>query len=260
MRPYLLAESNWKQVREQEVELVILPWGATEAHNFHLPYATDIIESDHLAAEAARLAYEQGAKVMVLPTIPFGVNTGQTEITLDINLNPSTLMAIVGDVLDTLDRQGIRKFLIFNSHGGNDFKPILRELGLQYPAMFLAFTNWYSILDKRQYFSHDGDHADEMETALLLHLRPDLVRPLVEAGPGKENKIKITGIREGWAWTERKWDLATADTGIGDPRQATAEKGEAYFRKVTSKLADLFIEITEIDSSNLYENQPVCDI
>ncbi len=184
MRPYLLGESTWKQVRDQEVELVILPWGATEAHNLHLPYATDVFESDHLAAEAARLAHEQGAHVMVLPTIPFGVNTGQADIYLDINLNPSTITAIVGDVLDTLDRQGVRKFLIFNSHGGNEFKPVLRELGLQYPDMFLAFTNWYSIIDKSEYFDNNGDHADEMETSLMLHFRPDLVLPLEEAGHG----------------------------------------------------------------------------
>ena len=253
MRPYLLAESHWGQVREQEIDLVVLPWGATEAHNFHLPYATDIIESDLLAAEAARLAALQGAHVMVLPTIPFGVNTGQGEITLDINLNPSTLMAIVGDVLDTLDRQGIQKFLIFNSHGGNDFKPILRELGLQYPDMFLVFTNWYTALDKSLYFDQPGDHADEMETSLLLHLRPDLVKPLSEAGSGHENKIKIAGIREGWAWTERNWAKATNDTGVGDPRQATAEKGARYFQDITEKMAGLFVDIARAKRHDLYE-------
>jgi len=253
MRPYLLGESTWKKVREAEVDLVVLPWGATEAHNLHLPYATDVIESDHLAAEAARLAHEAGARVMVLPTIPFGVNTGQTDIYLDINLNPSTITAIVGDVLDTLDRQGIRKFLIFNSHGGNEFKPVLRELGLQYPDMFLAFTNWYSTVDKSKYFDHDGDHADEMETSLMLHIRPDLVLPLSEAGAGEEHKIKIKSIRQGWAWTERKWSDVTDDTGIGDPRQATAEKGAAYFKDVTRKMADLFVEIANADLNDLYE-------
>jgi len=253
MRPYLLAESNWKFVKDQQVDLVVLPWGATEAHNFHLPYATDSIESDYLAAEAARIAYEQGAKVMVLPTVPFGVNTGQVDIPLDINLNPSTLMAIVGDILDVLDRQRIQKFLIFNSHGGNDFKPVLRELGLQYPDMFLAFTNWFTALNKSKYFEHDGDHADEMETSLLLHVRPDLVGPLDQAGPGQENKIKIEGIRDGWAWTERKWSLATNDTGIGDPRQATSEKGAACFRDITLKMAGLFVEIAQADLHDLYQ-------
>jgi len=253
MRSYLLAESTFKRAGREEVDLVVLPWGATEAHNLHLPYGTDVFESDHLAAEAARLATERGARVMVLPTIPFGVNTGQTDIYLDINLNPSTMAAIVGDVLDTLDRQGIRKFLIFNSHGGNDFKPILRELGLQYPDIFMAMTNWYTVLDKSKYFENDGDHADEMETSLMMHIRPDLVLPLSEAGEGKEHKIKIKSIRDGVGWTERRWSEVTEDTGIGDPRQASAEKGERFFKDITRKMADLFVEIAEADLNDLYE-------
>ena len=137
MRPYILAETNWKHLKDENIELAVLPWGATEAHNFHLPYATDNIESDYLAAESAKIAWDNGAKVIVLPTIPFGVNTGQSDIYLDINLNPSTQLAILRDIITVLNRQGIHKLLIFNSHGGNDFKTMLRELGLEFPKMFL---------------------------------------------------------------------------------------------------------------------------
>ena len=130
MRPYILAESNWAAIKDAQFDLAILPWGATEAHNFHLPYGTDIYEADYLAAESARLAWEKGAKLIVLPRIPFGVNTGQTDIHLDINLNPTTQLAILNDVIQVLNRQGIYKLLIFNSHGGNNFKPLVRELSL----------------------------------------------------------------------------------------------------------------------------------
>jgi creatinine amidohydrolase len=88
MRPYILAETNWKTLKDQNVELAVLPWGATEAHNFHLPYATDVYESAFIAAESAKKAWEKGAKVIVFPPIPFGVNNGQTDIYLDINLHP----------------------------------------------------------------------------------------------------------------------------------------------------------------------------
>ena len=123
-----------------------------EAHNYHLPYATDIIEADYLAAESAKIAWEKGAKVIVLPTIPFGVNTGQSDIYLDMNINPSTQFAILNDVIEVLDRQGINKLLIFNSHGGNDFKSMVRELGLKYPNMFICVSNWFQSLDQRSVF------------------------------------------------------------------------------------------------------------
>jgi len=254
MRPYILAEANWKHIHDQPIDLAILPWGATEAHNYHLPYATDVIEADHITAEAARLAWERGARVMVLPTIPFGVNTGQTDILLDINLYPSTQKAILNDIIEVLNRQGIHKLLILNSHGGNDFKTALRELGVRYPAMFLSTCSWFQTLDKSQFFDEPkGDHADEMETSLLLHLRPDLVLPLSEAGDGKAKKWKVQGLREGWAWAERKWSLVSADTGIGDPRGATAEKGQRYFEAVTQKLSGLFIELAQMNAQDLYE-------
>jgi creatinine amidohydrolase len=114
MRPYILKETNWKAIQETKFEVAVLPWGATEAHNYHLPYGTDIIEAEEVSAEAARLAWEKGAKVIVLPCIPFGVNTGQFDVTLDINMNPSTQLAVLHDVVDTLNRQGIHKLIIFN--------------------------------------------------------------------------------------------------------------------------------------------------
>ena len=135
MRPYVLADTNWKHLREADIDLAVLPWGATEAHNYHLPYATDVIEGTAIGEEAGRIAWEQGARVIVLPTIPYGVNTGQSDIYLDMNLNPSTQFAILKDLLTVLDRQGIHKFMILNSHGGNNWKSMVRELGLLFPNM-----------------------------------------------------------------------------------------------------------------------------
>jgi creatinine amidohydrolase len=253
MRPYILAESNWKNIKKQKIDLAILPWGATEAHNYHLPYSTDIIESEFISAEATKIAWERGAKTIVMPAIPFGVNTGQYDITLDINLNPSTQALILNDIIEVLNRQEIYKFLIVNSHGGNNFKQMLRELGLKYPKMNLFSCDWFKSINKKEFFENEGDHADELETSLMLYLVPELVLPLEEAGEGKEKKIKIEGVREGWAWTERKWSSVTGDTGIGNPRRASKEKGEKYFKAVTEKLADLIAEIAAIDVENMFE-------
>jgi creatinine amidohydrolase len=253
MRPYILAETNWKHLKDENIELAVLPWGATEAHNYHLPYATDIIEADHIAAEAARIAWDSGAKVIVLPTIPFGVNTGQSDIYLDINLNPSTQMAILSDIIEVLNRQGIYKLMILNSHGGNDFKAMLRELGLKYPAMFLCTSNWFTAMNRAAYFDEPGDHADEMETSLLLYLRPDLVLPREHWGAGRQKSHKIKEFGEGWLWAERKWSQVSEDTGIGDPKQASTEKGERFFRDVTVKLGKVMIELCNLNKDAMYE-------
>lgn len=255
MRPYILAESNWKDLREEQIDIAILPWGATEAHNYHLPYATDNYEAESIAAEAARLAWDNGVKAIVLPGIPFGVNTGQDDIAFCMNLNPSTQLAILRDLISVLDRQGVRKLLVLNGHGGNEFKPLLRQLGLEFPRMFLLMTNFFQIGNRSDFFEEKGDHADELETSLMLHIRPDLVRPLDQAGTGAQKASKLSAIQEGWAWSERKWSKATVDTGVGNPKKATAEKGAAYFTLVTQKISELLGELQEIDPQNRYESE-----
>lgn len=254
MRPYLLSESNWNSIQDQTVELAVLPWGATEAHNYHLPYATDNYQVSAIAAEAGRIAWESDAKVMVLPTIPFGVNTGQTDIRLNMNIYPSTQAAILNDVTEVLNRHEIHKLLVLNGHGGNNFKPLIRELGVKYPNMFLALGNWFQAADKSEFFDHpQGDHADEMETSLMLYLEEHLVLPLKQAGAGEEKKYKIAGLREKWAWAERRWSEVTEDTGVGNPKEANADKGEDYFKVITQEVGKLFIDLARADLDNLYE-------
>jgi len=243
VKPYLLKKTHWGTIKDNKYDLAVLPWGAVEAHNTHLPYGTDIFESDYLAEASAKIAWEKGAKVIVLPTIPFGVNTGQTDILLDINMNPSTQMAILHDILTVLNRQGIQKFLILNSHGGNNFKPLLRELGLEFPEMFLSTCDWFKAMDKSAYFTHPGDHADEMETSLMLYWVPELVLPLAEAGNGTAKKFTIEAFNQSWASSERKWSEVTADTGIGNPKEATKEKGARFYEDLTQVLGNFIYDI-----------------
>jgi creatinine amidohydrolase len=253
MKPYLLAETTWKTISSYKPELVILPWGATEAHNFHLPFGTDNIETERIVDEAAAMATDKGAKVIVLPLIPFGVNTGQKDIRLDINLNPGTQLAIIKDIVEVLNYQKIFKLLIVNGHGGNDFKQIIRELGGLYPEMFICTCNWFQSVDNSDFFEKSGGHADEMETSLMQFLAPELVLPLSEAGSGHGKKFRVKALNEKWAWAERKWSSVTADTGIGDPSLANPGKGEKYFKAVVSKLGSLITELAMADKDNMYE-------
>jgi creatinine amidohydrolase len=250
-RPWILAESTWKTVDATPYEVAILPWGATEAHNYHLPYATDTIQCDALAAEAARLAWARGARVVVLPSVPFGVNTGQLDIKLCLNMNPATQAALLADLVHALEGQGIRKLVVFNGHGGNDFRQMIRELQPR-TSVFLATVSWYRMGDARTIFTDLGDHAGELETSVMMHVAPALVRPLSEAGDGRERRWKIRALREGWAWAPRRWTQVSADTGTGSPALATAEKGRRYADIVTAGFADFLFELSQADPADLY--------
>jgi creatinine amidohydrolase len=249
-RPFILDELTWATVRDSRYEVVVLPWGATEAHNFHLPYATDNIETKEIAALAAERAWSQGAKVVVLPVMPFGVNTGQLDIPLCINMNPSTQAAVLRDVASALAGQGIPKLVILNGHGGNEFRQMIRELQPQ-TSLFLCVVNWYQVIDPQPFFTDLGDHAGELETSVMLHVAPDFVRPLSEAGAGTARRFKISGLREGWA--PRQWPAVTDDTGVGNPAAATAEKGRRYVEAVTKKIAGFLVDLARADLNSLYE-------
>lgn len=251
MDPFNLAHTNYKTLKDQKIDLAVLPWGATEAHNYHLPYATDNIMSEKIAMEAARIAWSKGGRVIVLPTMPFGVNTGQLDIKVNINLNPGTQMAILNDIVDVMNRHEIYKFMILNGHGGNDFKQMIRELGMRFPKMFICSCNWYQVVDA-SIFEEGGGHADEMETSMMQYLAPDLVLPLNEAGEGKGKKFRIKALNENWAWAERKWTQVTTDTGIGNPRKATREKGEKCFTHVSSRVAELMADLCSADIKDMY--------
>jgi creatinine amidohydrolase len=251
-RAWILAESTWKTVDATPYDVAVLPWGATEAHNYHLPYATDTIQANSIAELAAGRAWERGARVVALPAIPFGVNTTQLDIKLCINMNPSTQAAVLADVVSSLEGQGIHKLLILNSHGGNDFRQMIRELQPK-TRVFLSTINWWSCVDVKQFMEEAGDHAGEAETSAMMHLAAPLVRPLSEAGSGRARASRLRGVREGWAWAPRRWTQVTTDTGIGNPAKATADKGRAYVEAAVERISSFLIELAALRLDDLYE-------
>jgi creatinine amidohydrolase len=242
-RPWVLAESAWPTVRDTAYEVVVLPWGATEAHNTHLPYGTDSYQAGWLAEQAGAQAWAAGARVAVLPGIPFGVQTTQLDIAGCINMMPSTQRAVIHDVAASLVPHGVRALVLLNSHGGNEFKAIIRELQPAFPTLTLFAVDWWKAGNPRAHFAEPGDHAGALETSAMLHIAPALVRPLTEAGDGAEKRSVFDGVREGWAWTPRPWTTITADTGVGDPREATAEAGAAHLADVAARIARFLVQV-----------------
>ena len=250
-RPWLLAELTYADVKDHLPEVVVLPFGATEPHNLHLPYGADNIEADVIGGRACEQANRRGADTVCLPTVPYGTQTNQRGYPLSMNLNPSTLLAILRDLVASLENSGVRKCLILNSHGGNEFKGCLRELFGQ-TSVHLFLCNWYAMSKDvaDEIFDNPDDHAGEMETSVLLSECPSLVH-LERAADGATRPVRFEAVRRGWVGMTRPWHLLTPSTGVGDPRQASAEKGKRYLEIVVERIARFLLELSQakIDES-----------
>lgn len=244
MRPWILAEQNYLEVKSgPPFEAAVLPLGATEPHNLHLPYATDTYQVEAIAERACEAAWTRGARVVMLPSIAYGTETNQMAFPLAMNLNPTTLAAVIKDLIASLETHGIKKCVLLNGHGGNDLKWLLRDLyGKTSVHVFLC--NWYKVAADRYgaIFADPGDHAGELETAMMLNLRPDLVR-LETADAGGMAEPRFEAVRKGWVEITRPWHLLTTNSGAGDPAPATAEKGAATARIVVERLSVFLAEL-----------------
>jgi creatinine amidohydrolase len=244
METWRLAEINYGHVKAHPpYEVAVLPLGATEPHNLHLPYGTDTFQVETIAARACRLASERGARVLLLPAIPYGTETNQMGFSLAMNLNPTTLGRVVTDLVESLQAHGIRKALLVNGHGGNDLKWLLRELH-RTTSVHLFLCNWYKVAADgyETIFEKKDDHAGEMETSMGLAHFPDLVA-LGQADPGTVRPSRFTAVKEGWVEITRPWHLLTTNSGSGDPRAATAAKGHAVTQRVAERIAAFLVEL-----------------
>lgn len=244
-----LCVSNLAATRGRHYDIAVLPWGATEPHNLHLPYMTDSILSHDLAVDAADIAgKEYGIKAMVLPPVNMGSqNPGQREQPFCIHARYETQCAILRDIVDSLYHQGMRRLLIVNGHGGNNFRNMIRDIAVDLPYMLIAACEWFKAAPAHDLFDHPGDHADEVETSVMMHYHPQLV-DLSEAGPGQAKGFRVESLRRGVVWTPRNWALAAgADTGVGDPSASTPEKGRKFAAACAGNIAKALRDLCDPD-------------
>ncbi len=251
MRPYVLSETNFHHVKDCEYQVAVLPMGATEPHNLHLPYGTDTFQAEAISERACEAAWNNGAKVVMLPAIPYGTETNHNGFPLAMNINPSTMTLVVGDLLESLIDHKINKLVILNSHGGNEFKPLLREMTGTTPVqMFLC--DWFRKISadvQAEIFDDPGDHAGEMETALGLAFFPEFVAlnddGKITGDDGAMASTRFDAVNEGWVSISRPWHLLTKNTGAGDPHPATAEKGEKLMAVLVERLSDFLKDLSD---------------
>lgn len=248
MKPWNLAQSTYATVKQHQYEVAVLPLGATEPHNLHLPYGTDLFEGTIVGEKICEEAWNRGGKVVLLPTIPYGTETNMREFPLAINVNPSTLNRIIEDIVESLLLSGVRKIVLLNSHGGNGLKPFLREMsGRNQAHLFLC--NWYQSFNDVYFdiFESGEDHAGEMETSFGLAFFPEYVDVRddgsLAADEGSVRPMRFEALNKGWVSISRPWHLLTTNSGSGNPHAASAEKGHRMMDVLVERLGGFLAEL-----------------
>lgn len=244
-----LQESTLKDVKESRFEVAVLPVGSTEPHGLHLPYGMDYYQAKAVAEKACEKAVEMGAKVVMLPAIPYGSNRNSLGFPMTISLDQSTLNMVVRDIVDSLEHHGVRKLVILNGHGGNDFTPLMRDLYGRTRVFIVTVDWWKTVEDVRSIIIEEpGEHADEFETSIGLALFPHLVH-MEDAEEGFVNTPKVKSLTYPWARFTRPWNFLTMNSGFGNPLKSSKEKGEKILEKAVERIAHLLKELSDSEIS-----------
>jgi creatinine amidohydrolase len=236
-----LADQTWPDLGEYVAEesVAVVPLGSTEQHGPHLPLATDHLIAEGLAREAA-----DRAGFICTPTVNVGVSPHHKQFHGTMWVDPPEFRDYVESFSRNLTYHGVDRIVYVNAHGGN--MEHLREVGRRLREDEAAFAvEWMwdeSIPDLvDDLFERNGPHGGPKETAMILHLAPELVREdrLEDA---RDGGVPVFEDAEPYRYGARNFYDAIDNTEngvLGDQTDATPEKGERLFEAATEQLVRL---------------------
>jgi creatinine amidohydrolase len=250
MATYRYDELTWPEMREaiSRQPAVLLPFGTVEDHGPHLPLNTDNVIIEALCLEAARRAPEE---ILVMPLAAYGLDEHHMDFPGTVSVDMMTLIPYVAQVAGSAARHGFHHVLIANGHGSNTSvaelaaRRVVLETGIICGAMSpnaaIDPTLAEPTLSQMRRSGPGGiAHACEYETAMMLHLRPDLVhmdRAVREMGQLKLEYFNWDHAEPSVLSWQDWWSRMSASGVCGDPTAATAEFGRALFETTVENLA-----------------------
>ncbi|GAB4261616.1 creatininase family protein [Thermincola ferriacetica] len=242
----------------KEDPVVVLPVGAYEQHGPHLTLNTDTDIVLEITKEAVGKACSTGIPCALLPPLWLGISEHHMSFSGTITLRQSTLTALVFDILKSLARHGVKKFLVVNGHGGNmaALRYAIDEVGAHCEVEPVLVTYWHLVanLVARLRKSEFGgiSHGCELETSLKMHIAPEDVRKdLLRANVVKGNEYWSPEMFASNRVAMYKPYRQLSEYGhVGDPTKATPDFGEAVFKAVVAELARLITMMQKGDLEN----------
>jgi creatinine amidohydrolase len=236
-----LAKSTWKQVEKylKSSQTVIIPIGSTEQHGPTGIFCTDYIIPERIAIEAGKRT-----GTLVTPAISFGMSNHHLAFAGTISLNPTTLMKVVEDVVNSLYKGGFRRFLFVNGHGGNNntLDATFSEIRDKYPDARLQLISWYKLSAvhkkaEKLFGDREGSHSTPSEISATMHIFPGLLEKAPKFNPEKKPLKQMpssTEFREIFP-DGRMWS---------DPSLASEEHGKELFDLAVKELVREIKEIS----------------
>jgi len=270
MNPPTLRSRFWSDLTSEEFSrldrerlIAVLPVGATEQHGPHLPMSTDTATIDGMV-RATLPHLPDDLLVLFLPTVPYGKSNEHSRYPGTLTVSANTLISLWKDIGACVAKAGVRKLVLYNSHGGqmSVMDIVARDLREEHDMMVVA-ANWYTLgLPEGLFTAHEGKHgihAGDLESSVMLHLTPDYVRrdqfqnfsSMTEQLAEENRFLSITPSGKlGWQMHD-----INPSGAAGDATRATAEKGAAVLDHVGRRFVELLHEVDRFPLSRL-ANEP----
>lgn len=256
-----LPEMTWQEVHALDrATVVVIPFGAMEQHGAHLPLETDALIGQELAR---RLDDASEGQLLILPTQWLGLSTHHMNFAGTITASVDTYLALGKEIIESIAKAGFNKILVLNSHGGNAsaLDVVLTKVRLSYPEARIVLVTYWNIAAGQLCALRDSSeggmgHACELETSLVMATKPGTVRNDKIKADGHWPTSRFLGkdmLAGGTASVSRSFSEISTEGAVGDPRTASAEKGQQFFDAIVAQLLEL---TRELESGKIDESRP----
>lgn len=250
-----MAEMSWPEIKEAltRTDAVLIPMGATEQHGPHLPLGVDTFIPMHAAEEIARRT-----GVPIAPPVWFSPCEHHMGFPGTISVRPTTMIALLRDICQSLRRHGFRNFILLNGHTSGNNPSLLSaadEIQLEFPDVRLwvvdvVLAAWKATLKVCE--AEILYHGDEVEASQMLVARKDLVhldkaRKII---PRPRSRFLKTDYRGGddeilARLTGSDWRELTPEGQIGDPTLASEAKGKAMIDALVENVVEFIGDLKQ---------------
>ncbi|MBI2300750.1 MAG: creatininase family protein [Armatimonadetes bacterium] len=242
----ILEEMTITEVQALRPHVAVIPVGSTEPHGPALPYGTDSYRVEGICYPAVCRAVAEGARVICLPPLRISLNNNFRAFPFACRMSVPSFMSVLGDLVEFLEADGVRRIVIVNGHGGNPeaIQATLRHLARRDGAFLcLLSAEQCAAAEARSVIEHGSPHAGEMESSEMLHLRGELVHA-ERLGDAPVVPPEFDALAEVGAWYVRPWHLFMPESRGGEARGSTAEKGRVLVEAAVAGLAEFLVKLS----------------